>query len=856
MERFRPLEAGEFIAGIRRITIAALVVVPLSGIITMTFLGVYPWPELLYVLLEYSGVIIAVNVLVILKVASRAAHRIVAIIEQGSHLRRDADINRLLQRLPFWFFGVLILYTLQGAMSANVSLEHFHGLDFSAGYYAYSFFGTIPALLISSFPIYFYLIDYLGRYLAPRGVQVRVAPLSFKLAILGLFTPVLIDTVLLLYYFDRTGFLTQETIGLWFGLLLIAGVGSRLAWTSMRQSLYPLEQFVKRMEQEPYQAGGGPVPVSLDELGDVSRRMAVLAQENRQIESDLFHERSFVNAVLDNANALVMVLDRQGRIVRFNRACEKISGHSQAEVKGGYPWDYFLDPVEAEASRTRVLGAKAGSSEQQVGPYTNSWTTLDGSKRMIEWSNSLLLGADGTMEYMVSVGTDVSEKIRSEQELIGSYQMQRSLLRFAQKLETARSNEELYLAIHAELKQITGFSRAWLYLVDDDTRYWNLVFEPGQRVSELRVDPDFVRLNVEDDPFLKSLASCREIHVVEDMRLHPLANQEKVMATGLRTAVHVPLLVSGRLYGFIGTGTFGDEGVRKMEDSELGYLESVASQVVAACERIRYEIELARYRDHLEDQVQTRTLELKQAQAELLRRERLSTLGQLTATVSHELRNPLGSMRSSTFILRQKLQQREDSAVIRAIDRVERGIERCDHIIDELLDFTRITSLEKLRRDLDKWVASILKEQTLPRDMKVVTVYGLDGFHAEFDPHRLRRALINVMDNAVQAMTPDGAAAPVAGAELEINTRAGNNRIEIEVRDNGDGIEPEVLPRVFEPLFSTKSFGVGLGMPAVRQIMTQHNGGVDIDSTPGKGTAVILWLPMQADAGEAVSTAY
>jgi len=211
-------------------------------------------------------------------------------------------------------------------------------------------------------------------------------------------------------------------------------------------------------------------------------------------------------------------------------------------------------------------------------------------------------------------------------------------------------------------------------------------------------------------------------------------------------------------------------------------------------------------------------------------------------------------MRSSTFILKQKLQD-DDHAVQRAVDRIERGIERCDHIIDELLDFTRITSLEKSTRSLDQWIASIVKEQTLPAGIGIETSFGLDGLHAEFDPHRLRRALVNVIDNAVQAMIPNGAETPITGAMVHVSTHVSNGRIEIVVQDNGSGIAPEVLPRIFEPLFSTKNFGVGLGMPAVKQIMQQHGGGIEINSEPGIGTTITLWLPMRGSspAAEPVS---
>lgn len=115
-----------------------------------------------------------------------------------------------------------------------------------------------------------------------------------------------------------------------------------------------------------------------------------------------------------------------------------------------------------------------------------------------------------------------------------------------------------------------------------------------------------------------------------------------------------------------------------------------------------------------------------------------------------------------------------------------------------------------------------------------------------FDHDRLRRVIINVFNNACEAMRED--AEKGSGRQdysLTISTRTINDRLEVLFRDTGPGIPPEVLEKIFEPLYSTKSFGVGLGLPTVRQIMEQHKGGIDISSQIGQGTSVLVWLPMR-----------
>ena len=261
------------------------------------------------------------------------------------------------------------------------------------------------------------------------------------------------------------------------------------------------------------------------------------------------------------------------------------------------------------------------------------------------------------------------------------------------------------------------------------------------------------------------------------------------------------------------------------------------------------EAELSKHRHHLEELIEERTKELHNAQDELVRKERLATLGQLTATVSHELRNPLGAMRPSVYIL-NKLTDKNNDRVKKALGIVDRNIDRCDHIIDELLDFTRITDLERHPTRVDEWLASIIDEQNIPEDIRLEKNLSLNDLELGLDTDRLQRAIINVMENACHAMLEDiEAGMHREGACLGINTMTNGQRVEITISDNGVGIKDDVMEKMFEPLFSTKTFGVGLGMPTVRQIMKQHGGGIEIDSEESKGTSVILWLPVTVENG-------
>jgi signal transduction histidine kinase len=239
--------------------------------------------------------------------------------------------------------------------------------------------------------------------------------------------------------------------------------------------------------------------------------------------------------------------------------------------------------------------------------------------------------------------------------------------------------------------------------------------------------------------------------------------------------------------------------------------------------------------------VEERTAELRAAQDELITKERLATIGQVTATVAHELRNPLSAIRNTFYSIKETTQQK-GLDLDRPISRVERNIGRCDRIISVLLDYTRSRVIKCTRVGIDGWLNDMLDEQSVPPGIRLVRDLAAPKCEVIIDGEQMRRAVVNLLENSIQAISERE---PDAGErQITVSTRMQGDYLELVVEDTGPGIAPDVLPRVFEPLFSTKSFGTGLGLPIVKQIVSQHKGSIEISSEPSKGARAAIHLPL------------
>ncbi|MCP3144224.1 ATP-binding protein [Pyxidicoccus sp. QH1ED-7-1] len=235
--------------------------------------------------------------------------------------------------------------------------------------------------------------------------------------------------------------------------------------------------------------------------------------------------------------------------------------------------------------------------------------------------------------------------------------------------------------------------------------------------------------------------------------------------------------------------------------------------------------------------------ELAATRAEMVKRERLAALGELSAIVAHEVRNPLGVIFNAVASLRRLLDPGGDAAML--LDILGEESDRLNRIVGDLLDYTRprdpVLQHEDLGRVLqDSLEAARAQGGGVDRPVHIQSEVEPGLPPVPMDRRLIRQALVNVAVNAIQSMPQGGLVQVRARREAH----AGRDHLRIDVADQGPGIPAELLHRVFEPFFTTKAQGTGLGLAVVKRILEEHRGEIAVDSTPGRGTTFTFRLPL------------
>lgn len=264
-------------------------------------------------------------------------------------------------------------------------------------------------------------------------------------------------------------------------------------------------------------------------------------------------------------------------------------------------------------------------------------------------------------------------------------------------------------------------------------------------------------------------------------------------------------------------------------------------------ERKQAEARIARHNQELEQAVQDTTREMETLMARMVRHEKLATIGQISGSIAHELRNPLGTVKQSLFFLNRLHQtQRLESANPKVMEHLllmDAEIDAAERVISQLLAFARAQPPRLEWLDLGRLVDGALPQEQWGEGMYLRMAFDSDPFGFWADRWHMQHVLTNLLSNAADACSQQG----TVTVSARVDDAA--QQYQITVCDTGCGIPADELEHVFEPLYTRKVWGTGLGLSLCQQLMEQQGGTISLESQTGQGTTVHLQLPLPPDTG-------
>ena len=301
-----------------------------------------------------------------------------------------------------------------------------------------------------------------------------------------------------------------------------------------------------------------------------------------------------------------------------------------------------------------------------------------------------------------------------------------------------------------------------------------------------------------------------------------------IMITGEPNLSVIPEIVRAGAYDFIAKPI--------VKDVLLNAVGRAAEKKRLSDEKLRLEQEIKRYAEELETRVKERTAELIETHKRLVTQERIAALGRAAAQVAHEVKNPLAGLLLYSLHLKSKAANFSESEAA-LVGKIVDTINHLNSRVEQILGFARPVNLTLASGNLSQMVNDVLEllRPQLTANKVDVNLSLSRQAYGLLDEASLRGALLNIILNAIEAMRE--------GGTLSIATRETGENVQLQISDTGPGIGDEEAKKIFEPFYTTKEQGLGLGMPYASRIIEQHGGAISVNSKLGEGTTIYITLP-------------
>jgi PAS domain S-box-containing protein len=498
--------------------------------------------------------------------------------------------------------------------------------------------------------------------------------------------------------------------------------------------------------------------------------------ENETLERDLMAANDKLASVLDNSTFAILTIDQDLSIDYVNRRGLQATEYTKEELTGKHISEVFIGLNTSELGgfmSTIYRGATFGPAEAKL--KTKSGVLIPYELTVDP------ISVQGTIVGAVVTASDISQRKRAEERI----RFQAAMLDQVESAVVAESllGEVIYWNIAAE--KLFG---------------WKSTEVLGRNLIEvIRPSP----LGGTPVPSLEAIKQMGAWNGDVDLERRD----------GIRFPARISMAeIMGR------------------EDRPI----AVAMVVVDLTERLHLEEQLRSFNEQLTKLVDQRTRQLEISQERLVKAERLAAIGELSAQVGHDLRNPLTSINTALYLLDKTLNGESPEEARMAIQTMKRSVDHANRIIEELLEYSRGGIAETKAEHLRALIQASIERLKVPKNIQIENEVPKDLL-ADVDGSRMQRVFENLIKNSIDAMPK--------GGSIVIKGGAGESTAWLSFSDTGQGIKKKDAINLFKPLFTTKPQGMGLGLPICKRIVEAHGGSISINSKYGRGTIVTIELP-------------
>jgi PAS domain S-box-containing protein len=564
----------------------------------------------------------------------------------------------------------------------------------------------------------------------------------------------------------------------------------------------------------------------LDELnrvtGDTEARIAERLRHLSQSEEKY-------RAIFERSRDAIILTDPKGKILEINQAGLHILGHkTKYELLAfGSALTLFESEEELHAFQREIF------REGFVDDFEARILNRDGNAFDALISSNVILDIVKTVLGYVVIIRDITERNRSQQKIERQNTRLATLNSISMTVNSTLNLTEVLNTTADKMLEILEMDSVRIYLLKEDKNVLELVAHKG--LSEEFVRNEHVVRRGVGEGLLGETGLTGKTIAVDNLLRSDEPYADAIVKEGHRTTAYLPLISKGVPVGVMCVSSFSQID---FSNDYMEFLNAIGNQIGVAI-----------HNADLYERMETAYEELKDAQEQVIRTEKLASLGKLSATIAHEINNPLAAVLTYARLMKKMVSLGRFTAdrlpdIQNYLRTVEEETARCGEIVKNLLAFSRRSKMSVKAHDIEDIIDKTLLLIAHSLEMKSVQV--VKDIHPDVpkincDFRQMQQALLNLFSNAAEAMADGGT----------LTVRAGPSEtkgfLHITVSDTGSGIPQEAIESIFEPFFTTKDEGkgVGLGLSVVYGIVTNHNGSIRVESRPEEGTTFHLKLPTE-----------